>query len=361
MYEELASVRGIVDLPPEAALDDAQSFVANLGYTIVQRAGNLLTVERRSPHQAAGQAAPVLTVAALPQPGGGVKVAVRGNDREGMQEHQAAWAEWSENLPKKPEEETQAAMPPPPTVESPTLPPAPQPATSYAPPLTTTQRSGMGTGAKLALGGCIGLILLSLVTVGGCFALVANVDSPTEEAESASSAEEETTEEETTKARRRVKPQRDEAAAPSPPPPPPSQAPEEEVVRMGQPVTVGDASWTVTSAQPRSQLNSRYADSKQGNFVVVDFTFTNNGTEAKTLHSTALKLLDSNQREFDPDTDTFGYIPNDRDIFLEQVNPGLTEEGQVIFSVAPDATGFRLEVSDTNWFKTGKAYVDLGF
>jgi hypothetical protein len=133
------------------------------------------------------------------------------------------------------------------------------------------------------------------------------------------------------------------------------------VVKIGQPVTVGDASWTVTSAQPRTQLNSRYADSKQGNFVVADFAFTNNGTESKTLHSTALKLVDSNQREFDPDTDTFGYIPNDRDIFLEQVNPGLTKEGQVIFSVAPGASGFRLELSDTNWFKTGKAYVDLGF
>jgi len=29
----------------------------------------------------------------------------------------------------------------------------------------------MGTGVKLALGGCIGLILLGLLTVVGCFAL----------------------------------------------------------------------------------------------------------------------------------------------------------------------------------------------
>ena len=189
MYEELASVRGIVDLSPEDALDEAQSFVVNLGYTIVRSAGNSITAERRASDQAAGQTAPALTVAVLPQPGGGARVVVRGNDREGMQEHQAAWAEWSESLPKKPEQEThEVPLDPAPTVETPNLPPAPQPSPSYAPPPTTAQRSGMGTGAKLALGGCIGLILLSLVTVGGCFALVANVGPPAEEASSAYSS-----------------------------------------------------------------------------------------------------------------------------------------------------------------------------
>lgn len=65
--------------------------------------------------------------------------------------------------------------------------------------------------------------------------------------------------------------------------------------------------------------------------------FTNIGSESKTLPQNALKLLDLDGRESDPDTDTFGYIPNERNIFLEQVNPGVTEEGEVIFSVAPGA------------------------
>jgi hypothetical protein len=43
------------------------------------------------------------------------------------------------------------------------------------------------------------------------------------------------------------------------------------------------------------------------------------------------------------------------------VNPGVIKNGEVIFSVAPGASGFKLEISDTNLFKTGKAYVDLGF
>lgn len=46
-----------------------------------------------------------LTVAAVPQPGG-VRLKVRGNDLEGVQERQAAWIEWSETLPKKREAST---------------------------------------------------------------------------------------------------------------------------------------------------------------------------------------------------------------------------------------------------------------
>ncbi len=71
--------------------------------------------------------------------------------------------------------------------------------------------------------------------------------------------------------------------------------------------------------------------------------------------------MDSNDRESRPDTDTFGYIDPNRNIFLEQVNPGVTQEGTVIFTVSPDASGFTLRVGEANLFSSQKAYVDLGF
>jgi ferric-dicitrate binding protein FerR (iron transport regulator) len=43
------------------------------------------------------------------------------------------------------------------------------------------------------------------------------------------------------------------------------------------------------------------------------------------------------------------------------VNPGVSREGEVIFTVAPDASGFTLETGDTDMFADGNAYVDLGF
>src|SRR5215210_2953179 len=162
MYDELASVRGVVDLSPQEALSEAETFLTQQGYTVARRAGNSLTVERHLPDQPEGQAVPTLTVSALPQPGGGARMAIRGNDRQGLQERQDSFIGWSESLPKKPQEgagqpedqhETQVPLSPPPAVEPQNLPPAPQPPPSYAPPPTATQRSGMGIGMKLALGG----------------------------------------------------------------------------------------------------------------------------------------------------------------------------------------------------------------
>ena len=136
--------------------------------------------------------------------------------------------------------------------------------------------------------------------------------------------------------------------------------------QIGETVTVGDASWIVTDAYPTNQINNTYGGAlpaKQGDFVVVDFHFTNDGNEAKTLHQQAVQLIDSDGRESDPDTDTFGFIPREKNIFLEQVNPSVSKEGQVIFSVAPGGSGYKLRLKDTNLFRSerNQAEVDLGF
>jgi hypothetical protein len=45
MYGELGTVRGILDLSPEHALDEAAGFLASLGYAILRRTSTTLTVE----------------------------------------------------------------------------------------------------------------------------------------------------------------------------------------------------------------------------------------------------------------------------------------------------------------------------
>jgi hypothetical protein len=136
-------------------------------------------------------------------------------------------------------------------------------------------------------------------------------------------------------------------------------------VAIGQPVTAGDIEWTVTDARTVNELSQdsfgQFGETKQGNFVWVDLLFTNNGSEPSTLTTQSLALLDSSDRESRPDTDTFGYIENERNIFLEQVNPGVTREGTAIFTVSPNASGFRLRVGDTNMFSREESFVDLGF
>ena len=98
----LASVRGVVDLSPHEALDEAQDFLTRQGYGVTYRTSTTLTVKRQVSDNATGQESIFkLIVVALPQSGGGVRIKVRGNDREAVRDHQAAWLEWSETLPKR--------------------------------------------------------------------------------------------------------------------------------------------------------------------------------------------------------------------------------------------------------------------
>jgi hypothetical protein len=102
MYEDLTSGKEVVDLSPSQALVRAKYFLVEQGYVVVQRTATTLTVEREGFEGTAEQGgAPKLVVMAVPQPNGGVRIKVRGNDREGLQERQGLWKLWVENLPKR--------------------------------------------------------------------------------------------------------------------------------------------------------------------------------------------------------------------------------------------------------------------
>jgi len=175
----------------------------------------------------------------------------------------------------------------------------------------------------IGLGGCGVLILLLLLLVGGCaaiFAIGGNSDSKSE-----------------------------------------ANKEEEQTVAIGEPVTVGDVTWQVTEARQANQLTAQFAEPVQGNFVIVNFSFSNNGNEPVTLDNESLALLDSEGRESKTEADYQRYVPKDREIFLERVNPGVTQQGQAIFEVAPGASGFRVQAGDTKPFSDENGYVDLGF
>jgi hypothetical protein len=102
VYEELISGREVVDLPPKQALDRAEHFLLGQGYVVEQRTATTLTVTRRDSGSAAGgERSPKVVVMAVPQPDGGVKIKVRGNDSEGLQGREGLWRLWTENLPKR--------------------------------------------------------------------------------------------------------------------------------------------------------------------------------------------------------------------------------------------------------------------
>ena len=193
----------------------------------------------------------------------------------------------------------------------------------------------MGRFVRFGLMGCGGLVILVvLVSVLGALLGGGGGDTATETPDSAEK----------------------EPAAEQP-------APEEQrpTAQMGETVTVGDVAWQVTNARQATELSSDLGTSKQGNFVIVDFNFTNNANEPVTLSSESLALFDGEERKFQTDTDAFEYIDPAKNIFVEQVNPGVARQEEAIFTVAPDASNFEIELGDAALFSDEAARVPLGF
>jgi len=130
---------------------------------------------------------------------------------------------------------------------------------------------------------------------------------------------------------------------------------------VGQTAKVANVEWKVKEAFLTDQLKSTFDTQKSGNFLVIDFTFTNNRPEEVTLDPELHMILkDSQGREFGSDIDAYEFVPMDLSLFLEPVNPGLSADGRVIYEVAPDATGFTLTLDDVEMMEDKSAVFELG-
>ena len=137
--------------------------------------------------------------------------------------------------------------------------------------------------------------------------------------------------------------------------------------KIGQTVKFSNVAWQVTTARQATELKAPSYPKKKGNFVIVDFLFTNNADEVTYLETGSLTLLDGEGCEFEMQPNEFVYIDPvylapGKNIFSENVNPGVTKDGEVIFIVAPEAKDFTLRAGDTDPFISDEnAYIELGF
>lgn len=134
-----------------------------------------------------------------------------------------------------------------------------------------------------------------------------------------------------------------------------------EIAGIGEEVAVGDVSYTVTSADRVTQLDDPYGleEPLVGNFIVLSFTFANNGSEPVTVSDLGMYLYDDQGNQYETDSDGAFYLPEDEAMFmLDRVNPGLTQEVQTVYAVPPEAEGFELEVT-SGFFASETARIDL--
>ncbi len=128
---------------------------------------------------------------------------------------------------------------------------------------------------------------------------------------------------------------------------------------IGETVVVGDVAWAVTDAKESEILVSRLG-SEEGNFVIVDLAFQNNSNQDITFATPFVTLVDSEGREFEADIENnFTHVEPENNMFTANVEPGVTKEGKIIFSVEPDSSGLQLRVGEAKFASDESASIDL--
>ncbi|MDQ0232091.1 DUF4352 domain-containing protein [Metabacillus malikii] len=126
---------------------------------------------------------------------------------------------------------------------------------------------------------------------------------------------------------------------------PKEEAKEDEVtaVKVGEKATIADVSFTVNGVEETNEIksgNEFIENAKtEGKFIIADVTIENAQKEALTINSSFFKILKDDGTEYEAVTDaevTMAMGDAGTDFFLEQINPGLSKSGKVVFEVPGD-------------------------
>jgi hypothetical protein len=133
------------------------------------------------------------------------------------------------------------------------------------------------------------------------------------------------------------------AAAPAAAP-----APAPAAAAIGTPVRDGKLEFTVTSIEPgvASVGSDAFGQKAQGQFVLMHLTIKNIGDKAQYFDGSSQKAFDAKGREFSADSGAAIYL-SDSNSFLNEINPGNTVTGTVVFDMPLDAAIAKLELHDS--------------
>lgn len=120
------------------------------------------------------------------------------------------------------------------------------------------------------------------------------------------------------------------------------------VARIGEQVQDGAFAFTVTGVETTETLGSGFLTSEaEGRYVLVHVTVTNIGTEAATFSDANQTLLDADRREFSADSGTaVMYVPDSK-AFLNQINPGNSVDGVLVFDVPESVEPAAIELRES--------------
>ncbi|UVI37357.1 DUF4352 domain-containing protein [Brevibacterium spongiae] len=119
---------------------------------------------------------------------------------------------------------------------------------------------------------------------------------------------------------------------------------EEAAYGIGDTVSADD--WEVTVASVKdgvSKVGDEYLGVEaQGQFVQIELSVKNTGSEPNYFFEDDIKLGDDNGNTYSADSEAGIYAAEDNILFLEEINPGNTAKGVLVFDVPEDVDANRL-------------------
>lgn len=129
------------------------------------------------------------------------------------------------------------------------------------------------------------------------------------------------------------------------------EKPVETLYTVGDLVEVGNLSYNVLNVESTNEIASdnQFIESAKtnGQFIIIEIEAFNNDKETRMVDSNMFKMADDQGREFEPtsDIDVMMALDGAMDFFLQDINPGLSKTGKLVFELPADATSYSLEVS----------------
>lgn len=129
---------------------------------------------------------------------------------------------------------------------------------------------------------------------------------------------------------------------------------------IGREYRDGKFAFTVTKVKKGvKKVGNEYAgDQAQGQFVVISVTVKNIGDDARTFTHHNQTLIDTKDREFEADPEASLWTTQDSKSFLQQINPGNSVKGRLIYDVPPGTKLRAIELYDSMF--SGGVTVPLG-
>ena len=91
---------------------------------------------------------------------------------------------------------------------------------------------------------------------------------------------------------------------------------------------------SILSTERTQELqDSLWEHTTSNEYFVIDISYTNKSSESITLLASDVVLIDSDGKEYDANTDVS--LAVETPIIIEEINPGLTYEGTLVFEVPP--------------------------